>query len=144
MFQPWLYNPFSPFGVVIDKWSANPVLPEHPYLLLKNKKLQDLPWIASNVDAEGLYPAAGMNIKMSNIYFLNAFCSADFAFGNKYLEEINTRWDELMPFICDYNNTASTESKNKISKRIRYEYMQGDDLDRSTFTKFVKVSSIYS
>lgn len=51
--------PFSPFGVVVDKWSKNPVLPEHPYVLLRNGKVQDLPWIQSHAEREGLYPTAG-------------------------------------------------------------------------------------
>ncbi|KAJ8933689.1 hypothetical protein NQ318_008407 [Aromia moschata] len=58
-FQPWLYNPFSPFGVVVDKWSNDPLLPMHPYKILKKKLVLDVPWIVSHVNSEGLYPAAG-------------------------------------------------------------------------------------
>lgn len=60
LFQPFLYNPFSPLGVVVDgQWAENPVLPDHPYNLLTQGKIQDLPWIISYTSAEGLYPAAG-------------------------------------------------------------------------------------
>ncbi|KAJ8961979.1 hypothetical protein NQ314_005760 [Rhamnusium bicolor] len=59
MFKPWLYNPFSPFGVVVDVWATDPLLPEHPYKLLKNKKVQDLPWLSSYTSGEGLYPGSG-------------------------------------------------------------------------------------
>lgn len=58
-FQPWLYNPFSPFGVVVDTWAVDPVLPKHPYKLLKDKEVVDVPWMASYTSAEGLYPASG-------------------------------------------------------------------------------------
>lgn len=61
LFQPWLYNPFSPFGAVVDTWALNPLLSEHPYKLLKHKRVHDLPWIASYTSAEGLYPASGRN-----------------------------------------------------------------------------------
>lgn len=46
--------------MVVDKWSNAPFLPEHPYVLLRNKKIQNLPWIFSNTESEGLYPGAGI------------------------------------------------------------------------------------
>lgn len=54
--------PFAPFGAVVDKWSDNPVLPEHPYILLNQSKIQDLPWIISHVEREGLCPTGGLYI----------------------------------------------------------------------------------
>jgi bile salt-stimulated lipase len=59
-FLYWLYNPFSPFGVVVDSWSSDPVLPDHPYTLLKKGQVSDLPWIASLTNFEGMYPASGL------------------------------------------------------------------------------------
>lgn len=58
-FQPWLYNPYTPFGIVVDSWATDPVLPQHPYVLMKEKKVADLPWLASFTSSEGLYPASG-------------------------------------------------------------------------------------
>lgn len=58
-FQPFLYNPYSPFAPVVDTWAKDPLLPDHPYNLLLNKKVQDLPWITSYVSSEGLYPGSG-------------------------------------------------------------------------------------
>lgn len=60
-FKGWLYNPFSPFGVVIDKISRNAILPEHPLELIKKNRFENLPLIFSCVESEGLYPAAGIN-----------------------------------------------------------------------------------
>jgi hypothetical protein len=42
----------------VDSWSDNPVLPEHPYMLLKKKKVADLPWIVSYTASEGLFPTS--------------------------------------------------------------------------------------
>lgn len=58
--------PFAPFGVVVDKWSDNPLFPEHPYLLLQKGEIQDLPWIASHAEGEGLYPTAGCYMDIFN------------------------------------------------------------------------------
>lgn len=59
-FQPWLYNPFSPFGLVVDSWADDPVLPDHPYNLIVEGKAQEIPWIVSETNSEGLYPASGI------------------------------------------------------------------------------------
>lgn len=57
--RPWLYNPFSPLGVVVEKAGKNKFLVDYPYFLLKKGKFYDVPWIASITSEEGLYPAAG-------------------------------------------------------------------------------------
>lgn len=59
MFQPFLYNPFSPSAPVVDSWAKDPLLPDHPYNMLIKKKVQDLPWLVSYVAGEGLYPGSG-------------------------------------------------------------------------------------
>ncbi|CAG9815744.1 unnamed protein product [Phaedon cochleariae] len=72
--MPWLYNPFSPFGVVVDSWSSDPVLPIHPYKLLQDGRVQDLPWLISYTSSEGLYPASGKKqdeTKQSNVGNIN-------------------------------------------------------------------------
>lgn len=63
----WLYIPFTPFGPVIDKWSDNPFIPEHPLQTIKNKMIADVPTIFSFVQCEGLYPAAGLYKLLLNI-----------------------------------------------------------------------------
>ncbi|KAF2896323.1 hypothetical protein ILUMI_09830, partial [Ignelater luminosus] len=122
-FQPWLYNPFSPFGVVVDKWSSEPFLPEHPYILLRNGKVQDLPYIFSNVEAEGLYPAA------------------DFIGDPKHLDEINSRWNELMPHILDFHYTLKPQQQFAVLQEIRDFYFRGQPVYKSTFNILVKLIS---
>ncbi|CAG9865174.1 unnamed protein product [Phyllotreta striolata] len=118
--QVWLYNPFSPFGLVVDKWAKNPVFPEHPYQLLKKGLVQDLPWITSFTSSEGLYPAA------------------DFYFED-YLEHIDQRWNEVMPYILHYNEVAA--DLDDVSARIRTEYLQNKPVSKQTFPQFVEILS---
>lgn len=47
--------PITPFGPVIEH-GPNPFLSDHPYKLLKEKKVYDVPWISSNVKQEGIIP----------------------------------------------------------------------------------------
>lgn len=47
--------PFTPFGPVIEK-GKNAFLPDHPYKLLLDGKINDYPWVTSNTKDEGIYP----------------------------------------------------------------------------------------
>lgn len=58
LFRDWIYLPFSPFGLVVDSASEEPFLPAHPYKLLEEGKVQDIPWLASLTTGEGLYPVS--------------------------------------------------------------------------------------
>lgn len=60
IFQPYMYNPYSPFAPVVDTWAKEPLLPQHPYILLRDKHVHDIPWMITYVSAEGLYPGSGM------------------------------------------------------------------------------------
>ncbi|KAJ3644895.1 hypothetical protein Zmor_022595 [Zophobas morio] len=122
-FQPWLYTPFSPFGLVVDPWSPDPVLPAHPYTIIKDKQVYDVPWIASYTSSEGLYPAA------------------DFYIDEQYLEDVETRWNELLPFILDYNYTVDPKLHDQVSQDIRKHYLKDVKVSRSTFKDFIPVVS---
>lgn len=50
--------PFSPFGPVVEVNHKGAFLTEHPYNLLVDGKIADLPWITSVTESEGIYPAA--------------------------------------------------------------------------------------
>ncbi|XP_068897838.1 venom carboxylesterase-6-like isoform X2 [Tenebrio molitor] len=120
--QPWMYNPFVVFGPVVDSWSSNPVLPDHPLNLIKKGQVSDLPWIVSVTDFEGLYPAV------------------DFV-QKEYLKEIDARWNELMPFILDYNDTVDSTLLDEVSQKIRKHYLHDQKLDQSNFVDFVQIFS---
>ncbi|XP_044261768.1 venom carboxylesterase-6-like isoform X2 [Tribolium madens] len=120
-YQPWLYNPFSPFGVVVDSWSQDPVLPDHPYNLIKSKKMIDSPWITSYTSSEGLYPAS------------------DFYIQEEYLNEIDKKWNQVLPFILDYNYTLDPKKHEEISQKIRRFYLGEKRVNRENFLDFVKI-----
>lgn len=48
--------PNTVFGPTLER-TANPFLPDHPYKLLKEGKVYDVPLITSNVKDEGIYHA---------------------------------------------------------------------------------------
>lgn len=121
-FQPFLYNPFSPFGVVVEPKHSGAFLSERPIDILRLRHYQELPWIASATEAEGLYPAG------------------EFMRHDNYLPEIDADWNEIMPFILDYNHTIPHERLNEISQKIREHYLGELVLDKNSFSKFVDVS----
>ncbi|XP_072398062.1 venom carboxylesterase-6-like [Diabrotica undecimpunctata] len=121
-FQPWLYNPFSPFGLVVDSWAEDPVFPEHPFLLLQKGLVQDLPWMISYTSSEGLYPA-------SDFYF------------DEYTDYLDKRWDSIMPYILHYHESVPKYQMDKVSQKIRNEYLKKTPVSRRDFAKFVKILS---
>lgn len=56
-YQPFLYNPFSPFGVSVEVQHNGAFLTEHPMKALENGNIRKLPWILTQTQDEGLYPA---------------------------------------------------------------------------------------
>lgn len=123
-FQPFLYNPFSPLGVVVDgQWSKNPLLSDHPYNLLKQGKVLDVPWIISYTSAEGLYPAA------------------EFWSNDQHLIDIDTNWNDIMPFVLHYNDSVDPELRDQVSQEIRKEYLGDKPVNRETYSALVDVIS---
>lgn len=57
--QPWGYNPYTPFGPVVEKVGNAPFINRSPIEIITSGDAQDLPWITGVVSEEGLYPAAG-------------------------------------------------------------------------------------
>lgn len=57
--QPWLYNPYTPFGPVVEKGSPAPFIDKSPIEIIASGGVHDVPWITSVVSEEGLYPGAG-------------------------------------------------------------------------------------
>jgi carboxylesterase type B len=119
--QPFLYNPYTPFGIVIEEESDSAYITDHPLNLLKKGEFKKLPWILSQTEDEGLYPAAEFYI-------------------NDHLDTISNRWYEFSPFLNDFNSTSDNEKeKLKWSKAIREFYMQDQDISKETFKEFRQV-----
>ncbi|KAK9745227.1 Carboxylesterase family [Popillia japonica] len=120
-FLGWLYNPFSPFGVVIDKISRNAILPEHPLELIKKNRFENLPLIFSCVESEGLYPAA------------------DFLREPELLDQLNQHWEKLIPYVLDFNYTILPNNQHEVSRKIRNFYFQNKDINKESFPTLIKV-----
>ncbi|KAJ8963016.1 hypothetical protein NQ317_005499 [Molorchus minor] len=169
-FQPWLYNPFSPFGVVVDTWSRDPLLPMHPYELLKKKMVYDIPWLVSHVGSEGLYPAAGEFIHLGADFIIpNGACKTDV---DIHIElKINVLHERGLVNICQalsrtnsmrmksiwkvstidgtalfllflhYNETVDNSDLNEVSKKIRQYYFGNRTVNKETFGDLVQMIS---
>lgn len=104
-FLAWLYNPFSPYGLVVEPPGPNAFLPDTPINLLMQRKGADVPILFTFDKDEGLYPGAEIVGKPEN------------------LKEMKDRWNELLQSVLDYNFTApSEESKIEIAKKVREYY----------------------
>jgi len=122
-FQPWLYNPFSPFAVTIEPKVEGAFLTEKPIDVIRDRKYQELPWLASATEAEGLYPAG------------------EFMRHPEYLPQIDKGWNDIMPHILHYNDTIAPERLNEVSKRIRKHYLGDAPLTKENFSKLVDIIS---
>lgn len=123
-FQPFLYNPFSPFGVVVEKPSPTAFLTDYPENILKNKKIKNLPWLATICQDEGLYPAAQL-------------------YNDEYLETLDKEWNEHAKALLDFNGTTTDEvMKVKISKKIREYYLQDEVIAKESYFKLRDVSQV--
>jgi carboxylesterase type B len=129
LFQPFLYNPFTPFGVVVEKAHKEAFLTEYPSEILKKQKIQKVPWLATASKDEGLYPAACF-------------------YRKELLEKIDQEWEDIIPHILHYNDTFTDSKKqDDVSKKIRKHYMVNNEVcfkvSEKYFTKFRDVSNYY-
>lgn len=124
----FLYNPFSPLGIVIEKQSKNnrqPFLADHPYELMKKGKFYRVPLLLSVNEAEGLYPGA------------------EFISKYEYLQEIDQNWNRLLPSILDYQTSLRDDElrRNEISQTVRKRYLGRRALSDNSFKDFIRIIS---
>ncbi|KAF2897292.1 hypothetical protein ILUMI_08884, partial [Ignelater luminosus] len=108
--------PSSPFGPVIENNGSNAFLNDHPYKLLKEGKINDYPWISSNVRDEGIVPIG---------FFI--------LFG--HLPELEVYWNDLLPYVLGYYQSTSETDRLGISYRLKDRYMN---------TNYITSGNIYS
>ncbi len=126
--QPFLYNPYNPFGVVPEPLKQNgiPFISDYPSNYMKAGKLQQKPWLISETKDEGLYPVA------------------EFLRHPEYLPFIDKNWNNLVaPNLLHYNRTVPLEKINDISDMIRKHYMGNDPIDEKSFKRFCDVNEKY-
>ncbi|KAJ8963213.1 hypothetical protein NQ318_018679 [Aromia moschata] len=113
--------PFTTFGPVVEKGS-NP-FPARPALqIAQGGKVQDVPWVVSNVKDEGLMPA-GLFMMM------------------KKLEELNRRWDEIMPYALDINSTVDDNDKKDVITKVRKYYFKEESLSPDNLDSLAELFS---
>lgn len=60
-----------------------------------------------------------------------------------YLKEVARKWNELAPYILDYNytvtTTATADNKIGIADNILKEYLQDRPISKNTFNDLVQV-----
>ena len=75
MFQPWRYNPYTPFGPVVEKSTENYFINRSPIEIIVSGDVQDVPWITGVVSEEGLYPVAGKYNLQNKYYDMQCTCA---------------------------------------------------------------------
>ena len=124
-FQPFLYNPFSPFGVVVEKPCETAFLTDTPKNMLMNKKIKRLPWIASVTQDEGLYTAAEF-------------------YNEMHLKTLDTEWNDLAISLLDFNGTTvDYDNKVNMAQTIRKFYLQDKIISKETFFQLRNVNTIH-
>ncbi|KAI4457910.1 carboxylic ester hydrolase [Holotrichia oblita] len=95
--------PFSPFGPVVEIDHKGAFLTEHPYTMLVNGQIADIPWITSVTEREGIYPAA---------------------FFADQMDQVDKEFEEIALHVLDFNYTISEIEKASISKKIKGYYFK--------------------
>lgn len=122
-FQPWLYNPFTPFGPVVEKYGDAPFIDQSPIEIVHSGNVQDIPWITSVVSEEGLYPVA------------------DFIANSRLLKDLDENWNTIAPHFLDFNYTIPREKHVEVAKLIRNHYFGSKQIDRMTIKPIIQVAS---
>ncbi|XP_025411215.1 esterase E4-like [Sipha flava] len=119
-FMPWKYNPFTVFGPTIEPEGENRFLTNLP----ENLSAQDVPSLFSYTQDDGLYP------------------SAEFVTLEETLVEMESKWDKIIPFVLDYNNTISDESlRPEIAKKIKSFYFGNNPVSLRTKNNIIEMTS---
>ncbi|XKL63065.1 hypothetical protein PGB90_005429 [Kerria lacca] len=121
-FLTWRYCPFTAFGPVIEPPIHGAFLSEEPEILLMNGKIKNVPWLVSLCKEEGLYPAA------------------DFISNEKYLQELNEKWNEIAPNLLMYNFSVTTNTeREKISAAIKKKYFDDKGISKETIKEIIQL-----
>ncbi|XP_057321823.1 venom carboxylesterase-6-like [Microplitis mediator] len=111
-FQPWLYSPYTPFGPVVERQSANPFIDRPPAEIIASGGAADVPWMTTLTSEEGLYPAA------------------EFVDSEELMEELDKNWDKILPHLLDYNYTIPASRHGEVSRKIRSHYLGRKKLNK--------------
>nr|XP_050870056.1 venom carboxylesterase-6-like [Vespula vulgaris] len=121
-FQPWLYNPFTPFGPVVEKHGDAPFIDQSPIDIIQSGNAQDIPWITSTTSEEGLYPVA------------------QFIADDKYLKELNENWNTIAPYFLDFYYTIPKKKQVKTAELIRKHYFGSKQINKTTVEFLIQMA----
>ncbi|XP_011259279.2 venom carboxylesterase-6 [Camponotus floridanus] len=122
-FMYFFYNPFTPFGPVVEKANNDtPFIDKTPIEIVNNGEVQDLPWVTSVVSEEGLYPVA------------------EFIANNEALKQLNGNWDFLGPHFLDFYYTIPKEKQVEIARIIKKHYFDTKSIDQTTTKQLVQMA----
>ncbi|XP_058800337.1 carboxylic ester hydrolase-like [Phymastichus coffea] len=111
-FMPWIYNPYTPFGPVVEKSNKDYFINRSPIDIITSGDVQDLPWFTGVVSEEGLYPVAEFGLDKTRM---------------KYLDD---NWDLVATHLLDYNYTLPKNKHKEVAKKIRKHYFGSKPIDR--------------
>lgn len=125
--QPFLYNPYDPFGVVPETTDqkGKPFITDYPSNYIQAAKLQNKPWLITETKDEGLYPVA------------------EFIRKPEYLPFVNDNWDLVGPNLLHYNGTIPNDKIHEVSEMIRKHYIGNDPINEKSYKRFCDVSVLF-
>ncbi|XP_031840749.1 venom carboxylesterase-6 [Nomia melanderi] len=114
-FMVWLYNPSTPFAPVIERQKCpRPFIKASPIEIITKGEVLDVPWISGVVSEEGLYPAA------------------EFIADEKLLRQLNDNWDNIAPYLLDYNDTIPLSRHKEVAEKARKHYLGSKEISSDT------------
>jgi bile salt-stimulated lipase len=125
-FQGFMYNPFSPFGVVIEKPLPGAYLYNNPREIVKRQKpiYYQVPWILSQTEVEGLYPAAEF-------------------IDRNIMATVDRKWTSIAPYLLDFaREVDDPEKQASLTMDIRTNYFQNNPIDMRRMPNFIQVIHI--
>ncbi|KAJ8664709.1 hypothetical protein QAD02_006371 [Eretmocerus hayati] len=123
IFMPWHWLPFTPFGPTIEEPSATAFLTRSPAEMFHSGDYYDVPWVTGVVSEEGIFPVA------------------EFAENDTALQELDENWEDLAPFLLDYNYTSPKEEHFSVAKSIREHYFRSENINRENIKSLIKLAS---
>lgn len=140
-----MYNPYSPFGPVVEVPGEKAFISELPHQIMTKGLAADVPWLCGVATHEGLYPGSGIYRGLPSGYrgtfvlYIYFSVPAEFINNADVLRHIDKNWNEVIPHILDYNYTVSPGNINNVSETIRKEYMSDGDLIKGNTEQFIQV-----
>ncbi|CAK9812183.1 Venom carboxylesterase-6 [Anthophora quadrimaculata] len=118
-FMYWLYNPFTPFGPVVEKEGSNPFISESPINMIVKGKVANVPWISGVVSEEGLFPAG------------------EFVNNEQLLKQLNDNWDDIAPHLLDFNDTLPVSQHKMVADKIRKHYLGSKEINADSVMSLI-------